>query len=60
VLARIEAELDDLLLPWVIDLSWHASLRHAALLDHIERDGLVLYVRAAQLPPSAMRQTLHP
>ena len=60
VLARIDAELDDLLLPWVIDLSCHASLRHAALLDHIERVGLVLYERAAQLPPSAMRQTLHP
>jgi predicted nucleotidyltransferase len=37
VLARIDAELDDLLLPWVIDLSCHASLRHAALLAHIQR-----------------------
>jgi predicted nucleotidyltransferase len=60
VLARIDAELDDLLLPWLIDLSCHACLRHPALLAHIERDGLVLYERAAQLPPSAMRQPLHP
>ncbi len=59
-LARIDAELDDLLPPWVIDLSCHACLRHPALLDHIERDGLVLYERAgqkldqrvAQIPPT--------
>ena len=65
VLARIDAELDDLLLPWVIDLSCHACLRHAALLDHIERVGLVLYERAgqtldqraAQIPPTPSTQT---
>ncbi len=60
VLARIDAELDDLLLPWVIDLSCHACLRHPALLDHIERVGLVLYQRAAQMPSQATRQPLHP
>ncbi len=47
-LARIDADLDDLLLPWVIDLSCQASLRHPALLEHIERVGLVLYERAGQ------------
>jgi predicted nucleotidyltransferase len=59
-LARIDADLDDLLLPWVIDLSCHASLRHPALLDHIERVGVVLYERAAQLPQQATQHPLHP
>jgi predicted nucleotidyltransferase len=45
VLARIDADLDDLLLPWVIDLSWQASLHHPALLAHIQRAGLELYRR---------------
>jgi predicted nucleotidyltransferase len=44
-LARINADLDDLLLPWMIDLSCHASIHHPALLAHIERAGLVLYRR---------------
>jgi predicted nucleotidyltransferase len=44
-LARIDADLDDLLLPWVIDLSCLASIHHPALLAHIERVGLELYRR---------------
>jgi predicted nucleotidyltransferase len=44
-LARIEAELDDLLLPWMIDLSRLADLSHPPLLAHIERVGKVLYRR---------------
>ena len=44
-LARIEAELDDLLLPWMIDLSHLADLSHPPLLAHVERVGQVLYRR---------------
>ena len=44
-LARIDADLDDLLLPWMIDLSCLASIDHPALLAHIERAGLELYRR---------------
>lgn len=44
--ARIEAELDDLLLPWMIDLSRLDDLSHPPLLAHIERVGQVLYRRA--------------
>jgi predicted nucleotidyltransferase len=44
-LARIEAELDDLLLPWMIDLSRLDDLSHPPLLAHIERVGQVLYRR---------------
>ncbi|MFM9103064.1 MAG: nucleotidyltransferase domain-containing protein [Cyanobium sp.] len=45
-LSRIDSELDDLLLPWVIDLSRFACLTHPTLLAHIERVGQVLYQRA--------------
>jgi predicted nucleotidyltransferase len=53
-LARIDADLDDLLLPWMIDLSCLASIHHPALLAHIERAGLELYRRrdAPGLPAS--------
>lgn len=44
-LARIDADLDDLLLPWMIDLSCLDSIHHPALLVHIERAGLELYRR---------------
>ncbi|MEI7952731.1 MAG: nucleotidyltransferase domain-containing protein [Synechococcaceae cyanobacterium ELA182] len=44
-LAQIDAELDDLLLPWMIDLSCLASIDHPALLAHIERAGVELYDR---------------
>ena len=45
-LAQIEAELDELLLPWMIDLSRLADLSHPPLRDHIARVGQVLYERA--------------
>ena len=44
-LGRIEADLDDLLLPWVIDLSCHAAITHPGLLGHIARAGQPLYRR---------------
>lgn len=48
-LAHIDADLDDLLLPWIIDLSNQAAITHPALLEHIARAGQVLY-RRADLP----------
>lgn len=43
VLTRIDDDLDDLLLPYQIDLSLMSTLTHPALLDHIRRVGIVLY-----------------
>lgn len=40
---RILDELDELDLPYVIDLSVFSQLAHAQLRDHIERVGVVLY-----------------
>lgn len=44
-LGSIADELDDLLLPYKIDLSLFARLDHAELTEHIERVGVVFYQR---------------
>lgn len=48
-MAQIDAELDDLLLPWMIDLSRHSDLSHPPLLDHIERVGQVFYRHTSKI-----------
>ena len=42
-LANIADELDDLLLPYMIDLSLFSELTHANLIEHIQRVGVVFY-----------------
>ncbi|NCD40831.1 MAG: nucleotidyltransferase domain-containing protein [Bacteroidia bacterium] len=44
-LNRIAIELDDLLLPYEIDLSLYNHIDNQALLEHIERVGKVIYKR---------------
>ena len=39
------AQLDDLLLPWPIDLQLRHVIEHQPLLDHIDRVGLRLWCR---------------
>lgn len=43
LLTRIANELDDLLLPYQIDLSLFETLNHPALLDHIRNIGVTFY-----------------
>lgn len=45
-LAQILDELDDQLLPYLLDLSVFEDLRHEGLREHIERVGKVFYERA--------------
>jgi len=45
MMSRIYWALDDLLLPYKIDLSLFSKLKHPALIDHIRRVGIVLYTR---------------
>ena len=45
LLMDLTEELDDLLLPYMIDLSIFADLKHDALKEHIERVGKVFYTR---------------
>ncbi len=40
---KIENELDDLLLPYKIDLSSYNSIENTDLIDHIERVGICFY-----------------
>ncbi len=46
----ILGELDDLLLPYTIDLSVFSMIDHAGLREHIQRVGIVLYERASSEP----------
>ncbi|MBU1068129.1 nucleotidyltransferase domain-containing protein [Myxococcota bacterium] len=49
-LARILDEIDDLLLPYTMDLSAFDQLNHDPLRAHIERVGQVFYERAGDDP----------
>ncbi|MDR3195487.1 MAG: nucleotidyltransferase domain-containing protein [Endomicrobium sp.] len=42
-LLQVSSELDDLLLPWMIDLSIYSNIGNENLKDHIKRVGKVLY-----------------
>jgi predicted nucleotidyltransferase len=42
-LDRIETEIDDLLLPYTVDLSLHTQIDNADLLEHIQRVGQLFY-----------------
>ena len=42
-LLRIETELDDLLLPYGIDLSIFDKIENQELIQHIKRVGIILY-----------------
>jgi len=46
VCSTVASELDDLLLPYTIDLSIFDELNHPKLREHIERVGMVFYERA--------------
>lgn len=48
LLSTIASELDDLLLPYAIDLSVLDDLTHSKLREHIERAGVVFYERVNQ------------
>ncbi|MDX5371393.1 MAG: nucleotidyltransferase domain-containing protein [Pseudomonadaceae bacterium] len=42
----IENQIDDLLLPWMVDLSLRQDIDNPALLEHIQRVGRIFYERA--------------
>lgn len=44
-LSRIASDLDDLLLPYEIDLSLFSKLKDPALVEHIQRVGIPLFER---------------
>lgn len=52
---RIENELDDLLLPWRIDLSVRHRISETGLMEYIGRVGKTLYLRDQNAPRSRSR-----
>lgn len=47
-LLAVVNQIDELLLPWMVDLSLRASIDNPALLEHIERVGVPFYERDAR------------
>lgn len=58
MLLDIENELDDLLLPYMIDCSIYRHIENPSLLAHIERVGKVFYARDIAI--AASENTLSP
>jgi len=46
LLNKISLELDDLMLPYIFDLSLYHQIKHKDLIDHIQRVGKVFYAKA--------------
>ena len=46
-LLAIENQIDDLLLPWMVDISLKHQIDNASLLEHIKRVGVPFYTRQA-------------
>lgn len=55
ILLKILDELDDLLLPWMIDLSIFRQIDSVSLREHIERVGVVFYERESGLRGDAAK-----
>lgn len=47
-LMQIEDQIDDLSLPYTVDLSQYAQLSNIDLIEHIDRVGLVIYEKNAE------------
>ena len=56
-LADILDEVDDLLLPYTMDLSAFEQLSHEELREHIQRVGVVFYERGAEGTPTLSSET---
>lgn len=50
-LALLADRIDDLLLPYQVDLSLHREITNLALLDHINRVGVTFYTRQKSVTP---------
>lgn len=51
-LARLHRRFEESSIPYQVDLCWLAAVDHAALREHIERVGQVLYERTNPAEPS--------
>ena len=53
ILFRIMDELDDLLLPYTIDLSIHHTIGDPDVIEHIQRVGVTFYDKSEAIPELA-------
>ena len=60
VLNKISMELDDLLLPYTIDLSIYQQIGNPDLIDHIERVGVLFYNKTSPDQKSGINVQLQP
>ena len=56
ILYEIENELDDLLLPYQIDLSFFEQISNPDFIDHSQRVGLVFYEKKDETEPEHTEQ----
>jgi predicted nucleotidyltransferase len=49
---QIEDQIDDLMLPYTVDLSQYRQLGNAELIAHIDRVGVVIYAKAGEAAPA--------
>jgi uncharacterized protein len=53
IVAGIQSELDEGLLPYRFDLSVFSQITHPDLLEHIQRVGVVFYEKKPAAPPTS-------
>ena len=53
---QIEDQIDDLMLPYSVDLSQYRQLDNADLIAHIDRVGVEIYVRDAERNAAGIRR----
>lgn len=56
---QIEDQIDDLMLPYTVDLSQYRQIENADLIAHIDRVGVAIYVRARPADVGAEREGIH-
>ncbi|GAB4204862.1 MAG: nucleotidyltransferase domain-containing protein [Bacteroidia bacterium] len=59
ILQKIENELDELLLPYRIDLSIHKQIKNTELLEHIARVGIIFFDRNETMPSENVMNPTH-
>lgn len=52
---QIQDQVDDLMLPYTVDLSQHSQIGNAELIAHIDRVGVAIYARDAERNPAETR-----
>ena len=57
-LLKLENELDDLLLPYKIDLSLKSTITSDNLIEHIDRVGKVFYDKNRKISPASSRKMM--